>query len=245
MTAGEAGNAGADLYASYDGWKGWKQPFDCDAATADYFEAELAGWPITGKRVLEIGFGNGEFLAWARSKGAEVIGAEITPAAIAAAQKHGIALIDPDFENSGSAATGSYDLIAAFDVFEHLYPDTIIAKLRAIDAMLAPGGRLILRYPNGQSPFGLASQHGDATHLTALSRAKMEQYATGTQLVTLRYGGVARPPARSLPKRFVRTFRYALRDIHMKIIRFLYATDVELEPVVTHVLERPSGEGTA
>lgn len=241
MTEHPSAELGAKLYASYDGWKGWKAPFACDGETAGYFAAEFTGVPFEGKRILEIGFGNGEFLAWARDKGADVSGCEVTPAAIAAAQAAGIPLISPDFE-ADPAAYGPYDIIAAFDVFEHLDPPTIVAKLAAIGRMLTPTGILLLRYPNGQSPFGLASQHGDATHITALSRAKIEQYATGSGLVTVRYGGVARGTAPSAAKAVVRKVRYALRNLHRRLIHFIYATDIELEPVVTHVLAHDARE---
>lgn len=237
MTEHPSAELGAKLYASYDGWKGWKAPFVYDGEAAGYFAAEFAGVPMAGKRILEIGFGNGEFLAWARDRGAIVSGCEVTPAAIAAAQAAGIPLISPDFE-ADPASHGPYDIIAAFDVFEHLDAQTIVAKLNAIGRMLSAGGWLLLRYPNGQSPFGLASQHGDATHVTALSRAKIEQYATGVELHTIRYGSTARGPAPTIAKAIVRTIRHALRAMIERMVRFAYATDVDLAPVVTHVLER-------
>lgn len=232
----------AELYAAYDGWKNWVTPFICSAELAAYYAAELRGRTMTGANVLEIGFGNGEFLAWAKAAGATVAGCEITPAAIAAAQAHGINLFPADFERDSTLWHGQFDVIAAFDVFEHLDPPTIIAKLRAIAAMLRPGGWLVLRFPNGQSPFGLGPQHGDATHVTALSRAKMEQYAAGTGLTTLHYGGVARPATGTIVRRLVRAIRYVLRDMHMALLNFVYATDIELEPVVTMIFINPFTE---
>lgn len=156
-------------------------------------------------------------------------GSKLTPASIRAAGEAGVPLLPSDF--------GAGDLPAdAFDVFEHLDGATIAEKLDAIDEALRPGGRLVLRYPNGQSPFGLVHQHGDATHLSALSKSKIEQYAAGTGLVTARYGGAARPGGGGIPARLARGARHTLRDLHSKLIGFLYGSDVELEPVVTHVL---------
>ena len=242
MTATNDQAMQAQLYAHYDDWKGWATPFVCGDEMAAYFTAELRGRALKDRDVLEIGFGNGEFLGWARSQGARISGSELTPASVAAAEAAGIALIAPDFEGH-APMPDSFDVIAAFDVFEHLDVATIMAKLTAIDAMLRPGGWLILRFPNGQSPFGLGPQHGDATHVTALSRAKIEQYAGHTSLATLHYGGAARPRSGSIAKRVVRSLRYGLRDAHMKAIRFLYATDIELEPVVTHILAKRPGVG--
>lgn len=225
----------SSLYADYGGWKQWQNPFVCPPELARYYAAELRGRSLGDARLLEIGFGNGEFLGWARAQGAQITGSEITPAAIAAAQAAHVPLLPANFEK-GDLPPDQFDIIAAFDVFEHLDPDTIIAKLAAADRMLKPGGWLILRFPNGQSPFGLAPQHADATHVTALSREKIEQYAAGTDLRTLHYGGVATAPAGSVFRRFARTLRLCLRRLHMRAIQYLYANDTPLDPVVTHIL---------
>lgn len=226
------------LYADYDAWKGWANPFSWNAEEGRYFAAELGRDP-TGLDVLEIGFGNGAFLGWARDRGARVRGSELTPAAVEAAQAAQIPLVAPDFEVTGELGEASLDAVVAFDVFEHLDPATLTPKLAAIARALRPGGVLVLRYPNGQSPFGLDPQHADATHVIALSRAKIEQYAAGTGLRTIRYGATARVASGSVPRDAVRMLRYALRGIHARLIRFIYATDVELAPVVTQVLTRP------
>jgi SAM-dependent methyltransferase len=228
------------LYANYDGWKGWEKPFFCPPEMAAYYAKEMRGRSLCGCDVLEIGFGNGEFLGFARDQGARITGSEITPAALDAAKSAGIALISGDFEKQPDTTDNAFDIIAAFDVFEHLEPATIVAKLSAISRMLRPDGWLVLRYPNGQSPFGLGPQHADATHVTALSRYKIEQYASGTDLHTIAYSGVARPASARFITNIARTIRLGLRDCHMAIIRFLYATDIELEPVVTHLLAKRS-----
>ncbi|HEV7287984.1 class I SAM-dependent methyltransferase [Sphingomonas sp.] len=225
------------LYADYDAWKGWGEPFRWNAEEGRYYAAELGRDPA-GLDILEIGFGSGAFLGWARDKGARVMGAEITPASVAAAQTAQIPLVAPDFEAHGALAENSLDAVVAFDVFEHLDPATIPAKLAAIARALRPGGLLVLRYPNGQSPFGLDPLHADATHIVALSRAKIDQYAAGTGLRTIRYGATARVSSGSVARDAVRALRYILRGLHARFIRFVYATDVELAPVVTQVMVR-------
>jgi SAM-dependent methyltransferase len=228
------------LYTDYDAWKGWSEPFRWSPEEGRYFAAELGRDP-KGLDILEMGFGNGAFLGWARDKGARVLGSELTPRAIEAARAAGIALVPSDFEVAGGLPP--LDAVVAFDVFEHLDPDSISAKLAAIAAALRPGGVLVMRYPNGQSPFGLDPQHADRTHLIALSRAKIEQYAAGTGLVTLRYGATARVSSGSIPRDLLRSVRYILRGLHARFIRFVYATDVELAPVVTQVMTRQTSPG--
>jgi hypothetical protein len=222
-----------DLYDNYADWKGWSHGFSCSPDMAAYFEGELGRDDIKGWQILEIGFGNGEFIDFARSRGATVYGSELGEAALAAARKEGVVIVPADFENDVGPWRATFDLIVAFDVFEHLTPDLIVSKLRAIDVMLKPTGQLLLRFPNGQSPFGLAPQNADATHVTALSLPKIEQYLVGTQLTPIAYRGASRSHGGAFSRRMIRKIRFALRDCHMAIIRFLYATDVELDPVVT------------
>ena len=54
-----------------------------------------------------------------------------------------------------------FDTVVAFDVFEHFALEEIEARLAALETMIRPGGHLLMRFPNGQSPFGLVLQHGD------------------------------------------------------------------------------------
>ena len=53
-------------YARYEKWKGWTSYFEFSAEEAEYFAGELRGIPLAGKSVLDLGFGSGGFLAWAR-----------------------------------------------------------------------------------------------------------------------------------------------------------------------------------
>lgn len=223
------------LYKDYHAWKGWRDPFRWSPEEGLYYAAELGGSPV-GLDIMEIGFGAGGFLGWARDNGARVSGSELTTSSVRAATEADIALHHPDFERYGGLPADSLDVVVAFDVFEHIDPSDIPAKLGAIAHALRPGGKLIMRYPNGQSPFGLIAQHGDATHIVALSRSKMEQYAAGSGLRTLRYGSAASVRTGGLTRELVRVLRNVLQRVHARIIHFAYATDVELAPVVTHVM---------
>ena len=67
----------AQQYHGYAQWKQWHGDFAASDREARYFAAELAGLDFAGREVLEIGFGNGAFLAWAMTQGARVTGTEI------------------------------------------------------------------------------------------------------------------------------------------------------------------------
>lgn len=57
----------ATLYDRYDAWKGWDKHFTVNSAEAAYYAAEIGTASLDGLDVLEIGFGSGSFLAWARA----------------------------------------------------------------------------------------------------------------------------------------------------------------------------------
>src|SRR5690348_13240860 len=151
MTRMNTSSASPDLYSHYTEWKRWGGAFAVGDKEARYFAAELRGIPLRERRVLEIGFGNGAFLAWAREQGAQVSGIEINDAMLEAAHRHG-------FEASKASLTDlaergeRYDVIAAFDVLEHWDAGELLRNFGAIRAMLTDGGIFLARFPNGQSP---------------------------------------------------------------------------------------------
>ena len=49
------------------------------------------------------------------------------------------------------------------------------------------------RFPNGDSPFGLAYQNGDLTHLSAIGSEKMRYLAGRVGMELFRIGGEAQP----------------------------------------------------
>ena len=161
------------LYSGYADWKNWHGEFAPSDRDARYFAAELADIPLQGKRVLEIGFGNGSFLAWAKALGAEVVGTEIDAAMIQRALARGFDA-RPASLDALAAANERFDLIVAFDVFEHWDKPTLVASLVQFAALLGPDGQLLARFPNGQSPFGRVHQYGDPTHQTVLSASSMK-----------------------------------------------------------------------
>ena len=83
-----------DPYANYTEWKRWDGVFAASDKEARYFAAEFADIPLRGRRVLEIGFGNGSFLAWAKGEGADVAGIELNEDMRDAARKNGFVAFD-------------------------------------------------------------------------------------------------------------------------------------------------------
>lgn len=231
------GEARPDAYAGYESWKSWDRLFDASADDQAVYRRELSGCRLAGGEVLEIGFGAGGFLAWAQSQGAKVAGIEIIEPLVAAARERGIPLLPAAFEEVASAHASRFDTIVALDVFEHFTLDQVATRLKAAETMLVPGGHLVLRFPNAQSPFGLAPQHGDPTHLSALSSGVFEQLVQGTSLSVVRYGDAARAPGQGL-HRLVRLARASVRGLVGAILGFAYGQSIPWDPVVTIVLRK-------
>ncbi len=167
--------------AAYLAWKGWgdQQPFGTlTAGEADYFRRELreatsAGHPVSD--VLEVGFGNGTFLAYCRERGWNVAGTELGPESIAAGEQAGFAVHPAEWVDA--VPDDSFDLIAAFDVLEHIPQDDIVGFLSTLASKLRPSGTLILRFPNADSWLGNPMQYGDPTHVTRIGYLKMQYFA--------------------------------------------------------------------
>jgi len=168
---------------SYREWKGWRaQDFGaCSPRDAAIFAGELAraGVGSGSGPVLELGYGNGAFLAWARDAGFACDGVELDPALLALARDAGFTVFG-GLEDV--PRTPRYALIAAFDVVEHVPDAELPALFEGLAARLAPHGRLLIRSPNGDSPLGRHYQHGDVTHRSAIGSHKVRQLASMSRL---------------------------------------------------------------
>ena len=238
----EPARAAADPYANYAAWKQWEGTFAPTDRESRYFVAEFRGIPLRGKRVLEIGFGNGSFLAWAKGEGADVAGIEINAEMREAARRHGFETFDVSL--AGLAARGArYDLVVAFDVLEHWDTSELVENFRAIRALLVDGGLFLSRFPNGQSPFGRVFQHGDFSHRSTLSTYKIEYLAGVTGMEIVRIDNPCRVPSRPGPLASIRHGWLARRRrwIERSIARLYGIRKLPLDPNLVAVLKKPAG----
>ena len=239
--------APAGFDEDYAEWKSWDSASfgrysHLDAA---YYRAEFGIGEAAGKRVLEIGFGNGSALGWLKDRGAEVHGLEANPILVARAlQLLGADRAFEDLADSRlSSMSGTFDCIIALDVLEHVPMDALTGMLSRIRELLAPGGRAFFRFPNGDSPFGRINQNGDPTHITVLGGARLTWFArrAGLEVLSLR--------APALPVRGVgllRGFRRLLIRNARRMIEpaigqlYFYGRRIPLDPNYIAVLGRPA-----
>ncbi len=224
---------------SYQKWKSWDDFFVYTDDHAGYFEAELADIAIKEADVLEIGFGSGSCAAWMESQGARVSVTEISERSCAAARERGLDVLPSDLPSVANAHNERFDTVIAFDVFEHLDLDIVSAYLDACALMLKPGGKLLLRFPNAQSPFGLVPQAGDPTHRSELSKSVIRLMITRLPFEVTCYAGshlyLGKPLA---PVWFKRSVRRLLQKAIGGLLRFVYASGIPYEPVVVITLEK-------
>jgi len=158
---------------TYRNWKNWTEDNfgRCDEWSSGYFTAELARIGMTDGmlRVLELGFGNGRFLRFSRDRGYAVVGVEVNRELCKVASAAGFEV----HEDLSGVAGGNFDVVCAFDVIEHIPQSELPTVFTAVRDALRPGGIFLSRFPNGDSPFGRAFQHGDLTHVTTLGSGKL------------------------------------------------------------------------
>jgi 2-polyprenyl-3-methyl-5-hydroxy-6-metoxy-1,4-benzoquinol methylase len=137
-------------YVNYIHWKSWPNDsfFRFSLHEANYFSADFDDVSLLDAKFLEIGFGNGSLLSWAKSRGAAIYGIETLETSLERAKEKNIPLLSSDLGDNLPQFNEFFDVIAAYDVLEHLSIPEIIITLDAIAKMLKPGGELMLRFPN-------------------------------------------------------------------------------------------------
>lgn len=212
-------------YKRYAEWKGW----GTDVVDSNFLARIEAGFlklmqqagVSSEASLLEIGFGNCYFLDWARKRGNTIIGIEIIQALVDEAINKGHTAMHGTLEEHGSKLDKNFDAIVALDVFEHMDLTQLQTSLTIASSCLKPGGSIIIRVPNGGSPFGLMLQNGDSTHMTTFTESKMRQICLDSDF-ELEWAG--NPPrvfsgAKSVLKRCL---AYGLRDIFEYVFGMAY-----------------------
>lgn len=105
----------------------------------------IQDWIAPGSRVLDLGCGDGELLAWLRdNRQVTGYGLEIDPDNIARCVERGVNVIEQDLDQGlGNFATDSFDVVVMSQALQAVsYPD------RLLEEMLRVGRECILTFPN-------------------------------------------------------------------------------------------------
>ncbi len=128
--------------------------------------------------ILDFGCGDGLLLSTAERLGYRHLeGVDISEGLLAIAAKRTSAQLHlgNGMEFLQRAPAARYDVVLAFDVFEHLTRAELLDASRDIVRILKPGGRLLLHVPNGASPYCGVVRWGDITHEQAFTRSSLTQ----------------------------------------------------------------------
>jgi hypothetical protein len=229
----------------YIAWKDWSKAFAFDDDLARYYDGEFKGRFGKPMHLLEIGFGSGSFLAWAKSRGATMVGCELNQAFIEIGQRN-------DFDvRLGTAADvidssrEKFDLIVGLDVLEHIPSQDLPSVLRHLGSLLAADGRIMMRVPNGSSPFGRIWQNGDLTHVSTLGGGKFVQFAamSGLEVEAIRNAYRSHPPGRwGIKDRM----RYLVRSAIEAVVNYAYfPKGTPLDPNIMVVMKNREQPGRA
>jgi SAM-dependent methyltransferase len=208
------------LYDSYTAFKSWSDKAEVDRP--EDFAALLkdAGLPPRALDILDFGFGDGAFMDWAKNAGHAVTGVEILPDMVAAATARGHrAILASEFDTT--LGETRFDVITLLDVMEHLDAPAFKAVMALGRRALKPGGVILAKFPNGDSPVFGRYHYGDLTHERPLSASAVGQWAGPEGMRVVRaFNPRSIPPGvgRSLKRRAT----YAARDLIEVAVGFIY-----------------------
>ncbi|MFJ4397080.1 class I SAM-dependent methyltransferase [Pseudomonas sp. NPDC089396] len=204
-----------------------------------FFKSEIRKTGVTKiENVLEVGFGNGEFISFSVQSGFKTVGVEISDELVKMAGQNGY----ESYADLSSIPSGRlFDLIVIFDVLEHIDQHEIPSFLTSLKHFLSPGGAILARFPNGDSPFGRTHQHGDVTHKTTIGSGKIRYFAESIGL-DVKYCGAPSMPIVGSPMKYAayNIFASPLRWFFDKFFGVLYLQrgDITFAPNLTVVLAR-------
>ena len=141
-----------------------------------YLADAEAAHEATGKPILDLGCGRGEWLELLQARGIPASGVDLNPVQAEEAQALGLDVSLGDAcKHLSEQADGSLGMITAHHLVEHLPFRTVAWIAREALAKLAPGGILLLETPNpGNILVGAKTFHMDPTHLRPLPGEVLE-----------------------------------------------------------------------
>ncbi|MBP6716563.1 MAG: methyltransferase domain-containing protein, partial [Acidobacteria bacterium] len=120
----------------------------------------------TGRPIIDLGCGRGEWLDMLRARGVAAVGIDANESMVARCRANGLAA-----EHSDALAflrrteSGSISVITGFHIAEHLAIESLLMLLEESLRVLIPGGFLILETPNPENVLmGACDFYIDPTH---------------------------------------------------------------------------------
>jgi SAM-dependent methyltransferase len=117
--------------------------------------------------VLDLGCGSGAMLEFLKNEGfTHARGVDVSQEQVEIARSRGLNAEVQDAVAFLRAHENSFDLLVAFDFFEHFTKAELLELVSLIHSTLKPGGYLLLQTPNGCGLLPGQVIYGDLTHMT-------------------------------------------------------------------------------
>ena len=170
-------------------WKDWNQDFSgkLKPGNTSYYNQIFKECLRGKKNILEIGFGNGGLLSYFRAAGHEVVGVEVNDELVNKANELGYKAYLGNVSSISNLQNEKFDIVVGFSVAEHMSYDQLKSLFLWISDHLKDRGKFYLQFPEGASPFGLANQNGDFTHVTSLTKPKIHVLCQFSNMKLLSY----------------------------------------------------------
>lgn len=148
------------------------------------YEFESLSGSDSSMSVLEIGCGSGNFLRYLRHKGyASFVGIDMDDhltEALSDLNDAEIYLDDVAKILKTELKNRTFDRIVLFDVLEHIDLPILSDLMKSLHDHISPNGRVLIRVPNIESPWGLKMHFGTFDHVTPLGPGRLQELAKMT-----------------------------------------------------------------
>ena len=158
------------LYEHQTDLRGLKEPDDLIRSftkTAKWYKCRLKNnLPQNHSvEILDLPCGYGNFLYFLKTQGYQnILGVDIDPQQVELATSIGLNASVGDGLLFLKDKFNKYDLISSLDFLEHLTKDDLLGFLQLCFKALKKDGRIIIRVPCSDGPFGARDRYNDITH---------------------------------------------------------------------------------
>ncbi len=167
-------------------------------------------------RILDAASGIGYLVETLRNAGYSSVDAiDISPEQVEIARQRGISVEQADALTYLAGVKSVYDVILALDFIEHLDRNEILRFLDLCMQALRPGGRIIVKTPNANSPLASRSRFRDLTHELCFTEQSLSEAFLACGLKIIHIGGEPTRPW---------TFAGWVRWVVAKVIRTAWKT---------------------
>ncbi len=142
--------------------------------------------PLDIRSLLEIGIGQGGFMAYCRKQGWQTTGTKASEPSVKTAVQAGF--IIKSASEAGNLPDATFDFIAGFDILEHIPQSRLLPFLRLSLQKLKRGGWFFLRFPNADFCLRRQNFPGYPAHAKAMELFRLEFFCrrAGLEVISFR-----------------------------------------------------------